>query len=219
MEINTHCEVCKLCSKPGQHPGSQICKDKITGKFKSGYWDNGIEWVIIDTGRVLTKDTLIHTYKEKRVRQKNTNTKTHVVSKYTPEHEEVLREWTNDISGFKRAGHIEKYIFYLSSHPFSLIVEFRIDGYLIGFSWLLVIDKLVFHHAFAWRKKRLSQLSLGTFEKVTLIDLWPDHTHYLGLDTAFKSKLGGCTYAWPPQPDQAPEVSEKQENAESNATR
>jgi hypothetical protein len=137
MDIRTHCDICKLCGNAEQMPGSLACKNKIKHKFYTGYWHNGTHWHVMQTGRVLTKDTFWHTKKGKQALAKNKKTKTKVVTKYTQQHHELLHEWSNDISGFKQKDQMENFIFYMTSHPFCRMVEYRIDEMLIGFSWLI----------------------------------------------------------------------------------
>jgi hypothetical protein len=204
MKIETHCDICQLCIKAEQRPGSPVCKNKIIRKFYEAYWHNGIHWYLLSKGRILTKATLKHTKKGKKARNKNKNILTYIAATYNHEHDEILKEWSNDISGFQSKGHMDRFIFYMTTHPFSRILEYRLDGYLIGFSWLIIMDNTVIQQLFPWRKKRFSKLSLGAFENEILLDLWPGHMHFLGMETEFKSKFGGWAYKGPVKPEDFP---------------
>ncbi len=192
----SHCNVCQLCAKPDQFPGSINCGKKIADKFNSGYWHNGLSWLVLVEGRVLTNSSITAAGLEwKRARRANKGTTVLLVKGYSQEHEAVLLEWNQDISGFQRQeNHLELFVSYITSHPFSQIVEYRVDGALIGFNWVIKIGNLVVHQLFPWRKKRYPKLNLGKFSYQTMLEIWPESYHFLGLDTELKKKLGGWAY-------------------------
>lgn len=196
MGSPSHCSVCQLCAKPDQLPGSKDCAIKITDKFNTGYWHNGLSWLVLGEGRVLTKSSIAAAGLEwKRARKANKGTLVLLAKAYSKEHEAVLLEWNKDISGFRRQeNHLDLFVSYITSHPFSLIVEYRVGASLIGFNWVIKIGNLVVHQLFPWRKKLFPKLNLGKFSYQMMLEIWPESYHFLGLDTELKKKLGGWAY-------------------------
>jgi len=216
MEIKTHCDVCRLCVKTEQYPGSKVCENKMINKFKNGYWHNGNNWHVMQKGRVLTKATFKSTKNGRQAILKNKNTSTNITTDYSSIHHEILDEWRNDISAFNREGQMENFIFYMTTHPFSQILEFSVNGFIIGFSWLIIVDNIVVDQLFPWRKKRYSNLCLGVFENEMLLELWPGYAHFIGIDNEFKRKLGGWTYEGPVELENHPAMIKNEETAASN---
>ena len=89
----------------------------------------------------------------------------------------------------------------MSTHPFSEILEFRLNDQLVGFDWLIVIGDTVIHQLFPWKKKEFSRLGLGTFGKEKSLEIWPTEIHLFGIESDFKKRFGGWTFdgAYQPQ--------------------
>jgi hypothetical protein len=160
-------------------------------KFYEGFWHNGRRWIKVKKGGALTLSSLKQTKHSATYRLRNEDTVLSLTTKFTKEHENILREWSEIISGFQHRGHIGQFIFYMSTHPFGKILEFRINGELIGFDWFIHIEDTVFHQLFPWKKKEFSRLGLGTFGKEKSLEIWPTEIHFFGRRTDFKNRFGG----------------------------
>lgn len=197
--MTNHCSNCRLCRS--RELGSVDCKNRIKAKFHQGFWHNGNGWLKMDKSRALTLSSLKQTKHSSIYRSRNQNTISSITYEFTEEHEKVLREWSLIISGFQRRGNRERFIFYMSTHPCSQILEFRINDELIGFDWLIVIDDTVIHQLFPWKKKKYSRLGLGTYGKEKSLEIWPTEVHFFGKKDKFKDRFGGWTFegAYTPQ--------------------
>jgi hypothetical protein len=194
MNPANHCSICQLCAVSEQFPGSNACGDKMTDSFMRGYWHNGNGWHIMRDGRVLTKSTLSNSQEWQRAQKKNKDTQTFITVIYNQEHESILLEWKDDVAVFEDKESLEKFVFYITTHPFSLILEYRVGGILVGFNWLIKIENAVIHQLFPWKKKQFAALNLGKFAYQNIVYKWPECWHFLGYDSALKNKLGGWAY-------------------------
>ena len=190
--MQNHCSICRLCSE--REIGNVDCKNLIKDEFYKGFWHNGRRWVKMKKSGVLTLSSLKRTKHSSTYRLRNKNTVLSVTTKFTKEHENILREWSEIISGFQHRGHRDKFIFYMSTHPFGEILEFRLNDKLIGFEWLILIDDTVIHQLFPWKKKEFSKLGLGTLGIEKSLEIWPTEIHFTGRRTEFKKRFGGWTF-------------------------
>lgn len=189
--VANHCHFCKLCIVEERLLGGVSCKKNLYQKFKQGQWHDGIEWHPLRLGRAVDRASLIISKSRQQYIAKNNTTKVLVVKEFTQEHLTVMQTWSAMIKGF---WNIKEFINYMSTHPFSRIIEFRHNGTLIGFDWIIELNELIIHQLLPWLKKEYSTMGIGVFAKEATLRIWERNIHLYGEDGTFKKQFGGWTY-------------------------